>query len=72
MNSPTTHKWHRFDDQRGVGYRTDGAEIYDNGGGLGPSRGSGRWAVEVGGKWIANVDTLAEAKATAFGMEVAS
>lgn len=36
--------------------------IYDNGSGFGPSRGSGRWAVEVDGRWLANVDTLTEAK----------
>lgn len=50
--------WTRHDD----GYESGRAKIYDNGGGLGPSKGSGRWAVEVDGKWVANVDTLAAAK----------
>lgn len=58
---PKSLKWARIED----GYATDGAEIYDNGGGMGPAKGGGRWAVEVGGKWVANIDTLAEAKALA-------
>jgi hypothetical protein len=57
-------RWHRVDD--GTGYRLADArldvEIFDNGAGVGPSRGSGRWALEVNGRWIANIDTLAEAK----------
>jgi hypothetical protein len=39
--------------------------ITDNGGGMGPQRGSGRWAVTVDGRWVANVDYLPEAKALA-------
>lgn len=52
--------WRRADD----GYRSaDGRlAIHDNGPGRGPSRGSGRWAVEVDGRWLVNADTLAEAK----------
>jgi hypothetical protein len=47
-----------------TGYRTaDGrGEVTDNGGGMGSSHGSGRWAVVIDGKWIANVDRLADAK----------
>ncbi len=52
-------KWERIED----GYQNGTVTISDNGGGLGPSKGSGRWAVSVDGKWIANVDTLAEAEA---------
>lgn len=51
-------KWTRIED----GYKLGSVEIFDNGGGLGPSAGSGRWALVLNGKWIANVDTLAEAK----------
>lgn len=52
------------------GYQAQAADgriiqILDNGNGLGPSKGSGRWALMVGGTWIANLDTLAEAKASA-------
>jgi hypothetical protein len=45
------------------GYRNGGAEIFDNGAGLGPAAGSGRWAIMVDGRWICNEDTLAIAKA---------
>jgi hypothetical protein len=38
------------------------AEISDNGGGLGPQQGCGRWAVMIDGRWIANVDYLPAAK----------
>lgn len=58
MNTAETRKWTRTLD----GYVTDGAAIYDNGPGHGPAKGSGRWAVEIDGTWIANVDTLADAK----------
>lgn len=56
--------WQRIDDGRSWGYRrADGAVcIYDNGAGLGRAAGNGRWAVELHGKWLANVDTLADAK----------
>jgi hypothetical protein len=47
------------------GYVKGNARIDDNGGGLGPAKGSGRWAVTWAGWWVANVDTLAEAKALA-------
>jgi hypothetical protein len=52
------------DESSGVGYRSaDGRlGVWDNGGGMGSSRGSGRWAVELDGQWIANVDTLPIAK----------
>lgn len=40
-------------------------EITDNGGGFGRAKGSGRWALTVDGRWIENLDTLAEAKARA-------
>lgn len=60
-----TRRWRRFDDARGTGYETDGAMIFDNGGGRGGAASGGRWAVEVGGRWIANVDTLALAKGRA-------
>lgn len=53
--------WRRIED----GYERGNAQVTDNGGGFGPSKGSGRWAVTVNGKWIANEDTLAEAKARA-------
>ena len=51
-------KWTRIED----GYESDNARIWDNGAGLGPAAGGGRWAVEIEGRWIANVDTLAQAK----------
>jgi hypothetical protein len=53
--------WARIED----GYLKGDARITDNGAGIGPARGSGRWAVEIAGRWIANVDTLDEAKALA-------
>lgn len=52
-------KWSRIED----GYASGNARVYDNGAGVGPSAGSGRWAVVIGGKWVANVDTLGAAKA---------
>lgn len=41
---------------------TGRAVISDNGGGFGPAAGSGRWAVTIDERWIANIDTLVEAK----------
>ncbi len=60
-----TYTWKRIDDGRDWGYeRNDGAvKIFDNGAGLGSAKGNGRWALELHGKWLANIDTLAEAKA---------
>lgn len=63
-------RWTRIDDGRDLGYQTGGLSsphlaLYDNGGGLGPARGSGRWSVYVGGYPLARVDTLAEAKRVA-------
>lgn len=56
---PATHlRWSRLPD----GYTSGPWAIYDNGPGLGPTRGSGRWAVEHNGRWVANIDTLADAK----------
>ena len=59
----TTQKtnWERIAD----GYRLGNIDITDNGKGLGSSKDSGRWAVTIAGKWVANIDTLAEAKAYA-------
>jgi hypothetical protein len=54
-------KWNRIED----GYETDGAAIYDNGNGFGSAKNSGRWAVEIEGRWIANVDYLSDAKTLA-------
>lgn len=53
-------KWQRVED----GYRSaDGRiEIWDNGAGVGPARGGGRWALMIDGKWIANIDMLTDAK----------
>lgn len=51
-------RWQRTED----GYVRGAAAIHDNGAGVGPAAGGGRWAVEIAGKWIANVDTLASAK----------
>lgn len=58
----TTAKWTRTDDGFALGTR---ALVHDNGGGFGPSKGSGRWAVIVDGKWVANIDKLVDAKAIA-------
>lgn len=57
-------KFTRIDSGTEIGYRSaDGrVEIFDNGGGMGPSKDSGRWALEIDGRWIANLDTLAAAK----------
>lgn len=57
MSAPAA-TWTRTED----GYAKGRVAIHDNGPGMGPARGSRRWAVEVDGKWLANVDTLAEAK----------
>ena len=50
--------WERIED----GYQRGSAQVFDNGAGVGPAKGSKRWAVIVSGRWVANVDTLAEAK----------
>ena len=57
--------WSRFDTGADLGYERGEARIFDNGDGFGRARGSGRWALELGGLWIANLDTLAEAKGRA-------
>lgn len=59
-------RWRRVDRDGFVGWELDGVQLLDNGGGMGGSRGSGRWAVMVAGVWVANVDTLREAKARAL------
>lgn len=61
----TTLKWQRISDNAGDGYAFGEMRIWDNGSGMGGQRGSGRWAVEVAGEWIANIDYLAEAKVRA-------
>jgi hypothetical protein len=61
--STMSTRWHRIEE----GYESGNARIFDNGAGLGPTKGGGRWAVEVDGKWLANVDTLDEAKRLARG-----
>lgn len=63
----TKRKWTRMTDPRRPfdGYETEGAEVTDNGNGFGSTVGSGRWAVTVRGRWLANVDGLVEAKALA-------
>jgi len=53
--------WQRIED----GYQSGNAQVFDNGAGVGPAKGSRRWAVVINGKWVANVDTLAAAKALA-------
>ena len=55
-------KWTRFDEPDAIGYESGNARIYDNGPGVGPTKGGGRWALEIDGKWVANIDTLAQAK----------
>lgn len=52
-------KWTRIEDGYAYGERV---RVWDNGAGLGPAAGSGRWAVEVDGKWLSNEDTLKDAK----------
>lgn len=47
------------------GYQRGDAQVLDNGGGFGSARGAGRWAVEIAGEWIVNIDYLADAKARA-------
>jgi hypothetical protein len=62
MNATTPARtWTRTPD----GYRAGDAEITDNGAGLGPAAGSGRWALTIAGRWVENLDTLAEAKVAA-------
>ena len=56
-----TEKWERIED----GYQRGPWMILDNGKGLGSAKDSGRWAVMYEGRWIRNVDTLAEAKQVA-------
>lgn len=66
-------KFRRIPDDRthayGVDYgyvdTTGRAVLGDNGNGFGSARNSGRWAVVVDGKWVANLDTLREAKSRA-------
>ena len=65
MTKTQTAKWHRLDSPAYDGYELGSWQITDNGAGVGPSKGSGRWALVYCGKWIANYDTLAEAKAAA-------
>lgn len=59
----TYRTWKRIEDDGGKGYELGAAQVWDNGAGFG--RVQGRWAVEVDGKWLANVDSLADAKALA-------
>lgn len=54
--------WQRFDETFKTGYRLGDVEVTDNGAGMGPARGAGRWALSVGGRWVANIDFLADAK----------
>ena len=54
-------KWQRTS----AGYRSGTFDITDNGGGFGPAKGNGRWAVSSYGRWLRNLDTLAEAQAFA-------
>ena len=44
------------------GYASGDYIISDQGGGFGPARGSGRWAVIHRGKWLASIDHLTDAK----------
>jgi GNAT superfamily N-acetyltransferase len=67
MGVEKPEKWSRIEDEEG--YERGSARIFDNGGGLGPARGGGRWAVEIDGKWISNEDTLVQAKAKADEMQ---
>jgi 2'-5' RNA ligase len=63
--SDGTEKWKRILD----GYELGRAQILDNGGGgggFGKAKGSRRWAVMIDGKWVANMDTVPEAKARAL------
>lgn len=57
--------WTRIDTGSALGYERGRYQIFDNGAGLGPSQGSGRWALVIDGRWVANLDTLALAKAAA-------
>jgi len=68
--SKATTKWTRM---KGGGYVAIGhgrlghtMRVDDNGGGKGPAKGAGRWAVMVDCGWVANVDTLDDAKALAI------
>jgi hypothetical protein len=60
--SATEKTWTRISDSAGDGYQRGNVKIWDNGKGFGSVRGSGRWAVEINGYWVANIDTLSEAK----------
>lgn len=65
-----TYTWKRTEDGDyelvAPGSSSPAAFVFDNGAGVGPSKGSGRWAVaDALGKWIENVDTLRDAKAMA-------
>lgn len=51
--------WTRTD----AGYRCGCVEITDNGGGFGAAKDGGRWALLLSGRWVANIDLLADAKA---------
>lgn len=57
-----TGKWQRIDTGSTLGYRSGDYWLNDNGAGVGSAKGSGRWAVMLGNTWLANIDTLAEAK----------
>lgn len=57
--------WKRYKDQQGDGYARENALIWDNGAGMAGAAGNGRWAVIIDGRWVAHIDTLAEAKAEA-------
>lgn len=59
-------KWTRIED----GYQSGSLQIFDNGSGVGPTAGSGRWALVAEGRWVGNYDTLAAAKAEAAAMLV--
>ena len=63
MKTATETRWARIAD----GYARGEWVIWDNGAGLGPAEGSGRWAVCRDGRWIANMDYLADAKRFADG-----
>jgi hypothetical protein len=58
-------KWTRIEDDGGRGYQSGNTQVWDNGAGVGAAAGSGRWALLIDGRWVANLDTLAAAKAQA-------
>jgi hypothetical protein len=64
----STDGWKRIED----GYASSRCAIYDNGAGVGPTKGGGRWALEIDGQWVANIDTLREAKLEAVRRTVGS